>query len=204
MQVIGITGGVGCGKSTVLAYLIEKYHVQAVQADVVARKLQEKGQKVFLDIVEAFGRSILDEAGELDRSALAEIVFHDEAKRKFLNGIVHPAVKRRILQDIEEAKAAGCQWFFIEAALLIESGYGEICQELWYVDADPAARASRLKASRGYSQERFERMSASQLDRQTFLQHCQVVIHNDGTEEEMKAAVDAQMRRLASAGEHVR
>lgn len=102
MKVIGITGGVGSGKSAVLKLLEEEYHAVVVQLDEVAKALQRKGTPCWKAIVEAFGREILDENEELDRKKLAQIVFQSSEKLEQLNGIVHPAVKQQVLLDIEE------------------------------------------------------------------------------------------------------
>lgn len=95
MKVIGITGGVGSGKSAVLKLLEEEYHAVVVQLDEVAKALQRKGTPCWKAIVEAFGREILDENEELDRKKLAQIVFQSSEKLEQLNGIVHPAVNSR-------------------------------------------------------------------------------------------------------------
>lgn len=102
MKVIGITGGVGSGKSAVLKLLEEEYHAVVVQLDEVAKALQRKGTPCWKAIVEVFGREILDENEELDRKKLAQIVFQSSEKLEQLNGIVHPAVKQQVLLDIEE------------------------------------------------------------------------------------------------------
>ena len=102
MKVIGITGGVGSGKSAVLKLLEEEYHAVVVQLDEVAKALQRKGTPCWKAIIEAFGREILDENEELDRKKLAQIVFQSSEKLEQLNGIVHPAVKQQVLLDIEE------------------------------------------------------------------------------------------------------
>lgn len=201
MNVIGITGGVGSGKSAVLSYVREAYGAQVIQADLVAKQLQEKGQQVFLDIVEAFGASILAEDGSLDRAALAEIVFHDETELKLLNSIVHPAVTRRILRDIEIAKGAGCRWLFVEAALFFEAKYDAFCEEVWYIDTADEVRIRRLISSRDYTREKILRMFANQMPREEFLARCKVRIDNSGRPEETREQIDIQMKRLMTESE---
>ena len=106
MKVIGITGGVGAGKSQILEYLNNKYGATICQADAVGKKLQKKGTECFDAIVAHFGTEILDAKGELDREKLADIVFSDKVELSVLNSIVHPAVKEEIYKKIakEERK----------------------------------------------------------------------------------------------------
>ena len=154
MKVIGITGGVGSGKSAVLKLLEEEYHAVVVQLDEVAKALQRKGTPCWKAIVEAFGREILDENEELDRKKLAQIVFQSSEKLEQLNGIVHPAVKQQVLLDIEEKRKEKTELYVLEAALLLEAGYAKICEETWFIYTEESVRRERLKASRGFSDER--------------------------------------------------
>ena len=101
MKVLGITGGIGAGKSTVLSYLEEKYHARVIQADLTARQLQQPGGVCFRNIVEEFGREILNREGNLDREKLSKTVFSDLGKLKRLNELVHPYVKEEIKRQIE-------------------------------------------------------------------------------------------------------
>lgn len=203
MQVIGITGGVGCGKSTVLTYLEEAYHGVILQTDGIAKALQEKGQQVFYEIVKAFGESILDTNGSLDRSALAEIVFHDEMELKLLNSIVHPAVKRRVVKDIARARDEGVEFLFLESALLLEENYDAICDEMWYIYADDAIRIRRLMDSRGYGLEKITSMMKNQKTKDDFMQHCQIMIDNSGSWEKTAAQIDRQMKQLKEQKDEV-
>ena len=136
MKVFGITGGVGAGKSEVLTYLGQNYDATVIQADEAGYLVMLPGGECYGEIVKLFGRQITTETGELDRKRIAEIVFQDEEKLKALNAIVHPAVKRYIKKAIAAAEKAGTEYVFVEAALLIEEKYDEICDELWYIYAD--------------------------------------------------------------------
>ena len=119
MKVIGITGGVGSGKSRVLAYLEDVYGAVICQMDETARDLQKKGTRCFDRIVESFGTGILDRQGELDRAALGSIVFANEEKMRQLNGIVHPEVIREVERDIRSNAEKGKRLYVVEAALLL-------------------------------------------------------------------------------------
>lgn len=193
MKVLGITGGVGSGKSEVLRCLESEYGACVCQLDEVARKLQKRGNACYDRIVETFGKSILLENAELDRQKLAAVIFEDEAKRNILNEIVHPQVKRWVEQDIIEKRKHKVPLYVVEAALLPEAGYGDICQEMWYIYADEGARRERLKKSRGYSDEKISRMIASQSPEHVFRNACQIVIDNSGTFEATKKQIGEQL-----------
>lgn len=188
MKVLGITGGVGSGKSMVLEYLEEAYGAFVCQMDETARNLQKKGTRCFERIVEAFGPEILDSRGELDRAALGCIVFSSEDRLRQLNGIVHPEVIREVELDIRKKAAEGMQLYVVEAALLPDVGK-ELCDELWYIYADENVRRERLKASRGYTDDKISQMIASQPEEERFRSVCSVVIDNSGDFEDTKKQI---------------
>lgn len=181
MKVLGITGGVGAGKSTVLAYLSKKYAARVVQADQVAHFLQEPGQTCYYRIIETFGSSILNGDQTISREQLAKAVFNNQENLKKLNNIIHPAVKEYIVKEIEAAGKKGkVPFFVIEAALLIEDRYDLICDEIWYIHAGKEVRKQRLMVSRGYSEEKAENIMKSQLSEEEFLTNSQFVVDNSG------------------------
>ena len=130
--------------------------------------------------METFGSGILDEQGDLNRAALGSIVFASEEKLAQLNGIVHPEVIRQVAQDIRSKAAQGRTLYVVEAALLPDVGK-ELCDELWYIYADENVRRERLKASRGYTDEKISQMIASQPREERFRSSCSVVIDNSGS-----------------------
>lgn len=180
MKVLGITGGVGAGKSTVLSYMERQYGVRVIQADRVAYDLQQPGQKCYEEIVDFFGTEILQkEDGTIDRGLLAKRVFGDEKQLARLNQIVHPAVKSWIRTEIEKEKERGTIPFLvIEAALLLEDHYDEICDEIWYIYTDPGVRARRLAESRGYTEEKTQQIMKNQLSDEEYRKNCEFVIDN--------------------------
>ena len=188
MKVIGITGGVGSGKSRVLAYMRDAYGAVICQMDETARSLQKKGTRCFDRIVEAFGTGILDGQGELDRAALGSIVFASEEKLTQLNGIVHPEVIRLVEKDIRSKAEGGRKLYVVEAALLPDVGK-ELCDELWYIYADENVRRERLKTSRGYTDDRISQMIGSQPEEERFRASCSVVIDNSGDFEDTKKQI---------------
>lgn len=191
MKVIGITGGVGCGKTTVLRLLLERCHARVILADDVAKELMQKGQRVYNQIVDELGREILLENGDLNRRKLAEIIFCDSKRRMALNHIVHPAVKKHIVEEVADCRARQqYDYVFIEAALLIEDHYETICEEFWYVHANTQVRRKRLKESRGYTDERIDAMLQSQLSEEEFKKACRVVIDNSNDLEHTIAQIE--------------
>ncbi len=178
MKIIGITGGVGSGKSRVLSYIEDTYSCTICQADHVAWDLQKPGEKGYMQIVECFGEKVLDADGTLNRKALGAIVFSDQDELYKLNAIMHPVVKERIRERIAEEENVGTELFVLEAALLIEEHYDEICDELWYIYTDEKIRRERLKSSRGYSDEKIDAMMKTQLSEEMFRKKCKVVIDN--------------------------
>lgn len=179
MKVLGITGGVGAGKSTVLDYLNHRYHARVIQADLAGKMLQQPGQECYEKIVEAFGGEILQEDKSICREKLASLVFADRRKLQMLNAIVHPAVKRHITDEIERERRSGDHpLFVIEAALLLEDRYDLICDEIWYVYTDPQVRMRRLAKSRGYSEEKTKSIISNQLGDREYREKCNFVIDN--------------------------
>lgn len=195
MKIIGITGGIGSGKSTVLKEMESRYHAVICEADEVARNLEEPGEECYEKIVREFGTQILEENGTIDRARLAAIVFGDEKKLGVLNNIVHPAVKRKIQELIEKERERGSRLFVVEAALLLEEHYETICDEIWYIYAEESVRRKRLKSSRGYSDEKINAILRSQQTEETFRALCHKVIYNgeefERTCEELEKAVES-------------
>ena len=169
MKVLGITGGVGSGKSTVLNYLKESYGAYLIECDEVARQLQEPGETCYRPMIELFGKQAVKPDNTIDRS-------EDRLLREKLNAIVHPAVKQRVRQLI--AEHADYPLIVVEAALLLDDHYDEICDEIWYIYADEDARRMRLKSSRGYSDERITSMFRSQRSDASFRSLCALTIDN--------------------------
>ena len=183
MKVIGITGGVGCGKSSILELINKHVNAFILRSDELAKDLEKKGEICYKPLVELLGTGILDEDEEINPKKMAAAIFEEDndERLKKVNGIIHPCVKKRILELIETKRKEGkYDYFFIEAALLIEDHYDLICDELWYIYASINTRADRLRRTRGYSDEKIKGIMSSQLDEDTFRKNCKVVIDNDG------------------------
>lgn len=178
-KILGITGGVGAGKSTILAYLSEKYQARVIELDKVAHHCMQPGTDCFGRIVKTFGRAVLTEDGSICRPALSKIVFADRNKVEVLNQIVHPAVKNYIRAEIKKEKEKGSAPFMVlEAALLLEDHYDKICDEIWYVYVNDEVRTARLYASRGYTPEKTREVLKNQKSDEEFRRFCQLVIDN--------------------------
>ena len=198
-MVIGLTGGIGAGKSAVMEYLQEK-GCYTILADDVARKLQEKGGVIYNKMLEVFGTDILGEDGQLDRNSVASVVFSDEKRLSQLNAIVHPAVREKILSLIAENKDR-YPHIVIEAALLIEEHYEDVVEEFWYVDAADEIRIKRLMENRGYTREKCLSIMNRQLSREEYVRHCKVVLDNSTTLDEVRAQVDHALIETKQEGE---
>lgn len=185
MRLIGITGGVGAGKTTILEYIREHYLCRIYLADEVAHAVKEPGEPCYEALVSLLGRGILDEDGHIHRGRMAERIFRDEGLLARVNAIVHPAVQDFLLERIREARQEGrTELFFIEAALLIECGYGDIVDEMWYIHASEDVRRKRLAESRGYSPEKIEQIMENQLTEDEFRRGSDFVIDNSKAPEE--------------------
>ena len=150
MKIIGITGGVGSGKSSLLQYIGSRYDCRILFADAIAKELEEPGGSCYEDLVRLLGRQILQENGKIDSVRMSELIFHNGNLLSEVNLILHPAVRGTIQSEIEAEKRSGkVRFFFIEAALLIECGYEEIVDEIWFIHAPRDVRRKRLQKERG-------------------------------------------------------
>lgn len=182
MKVYGITGGAGTGKSEVIRMLQDDFRGYVIMADEVARELTQKGHVSYRLIVDYFGRDILMEDGEIDRRKLADHVFNNEEALEKLNSMTHPYVKEEIKRQIAEAEASGNYCFAaVEAALLLECGYENICDEFWYVYTKPEIRRQRMKENRNYSDEKVDAVMRNQQPDEVFFDKCAFVIENNTT-----------------------
>ena len=192
--IIGILGGVGSGKSTVLNYITSHYQAEAIYADEVGRELMRPGKSVYYALLEVYGDALLSADGTIDKEKLSAIVYESETSQKEVNGIEHPLIKSEIESRILNARA---RVIFLEAALLIEGGLKEICDEIWMITADREIRIRRLMENRQYSRKRCEAIMALQMDEQTMKKHAQIRIDNGNDFSETQDAVDYYMNVLS-------
>ena len=157
---IGLTGPIGCGKSTVAGWLGEHPGVVVIDADVVAREVVEPGEPALAAVFARFGEDLRRDDGSLDRAALGRIVFADPEALRDLEAIVHPEVRQRILAELAEAAADGADAVVVEAIKLVEGGLAELCDEVWLVTCDPQAQRERLVGRGSSSPEADQRIGA--------------------------------------------
>ncbi len=213
MKFIGITGGVGAGKSAILSYLAKKPKTKVMLADEIAHELMEPGTDCYRQIVKQFAREDIfgeqvfssdfsDEEADgieqrpFDKGKLAQVIFSNAKKREEMNAIVHPAVKEYVRKQYAlEQEKGQLELLVLEAALLIEEEYDEICDELWYIYTSEENRRKRLVESRGYSQEKINQIFNSQLSEREFREGTQVTIDNNGDLEETYNQIEKALRR---------
>ena len=196
MKVIGITGGIGTGKSTILNILEKDYGAYIVETDKLAHQLMSPGEKAYQSIVETFGEDILCDDRTIDRGKLGAIVFNDKEQLSQLNQIVHPAVKQHILCDIESKNKQGTvEYYVVEAALLIEAGYKEICDEMWYIYASQDVRIRRLIDGRGGDENKWLQVIANQSSEEYYRIHCDAVIDNGNSIEKTLVMIKELLKK---------
>lgn len=194
MRLIGITGGVGAGKSEILQYIRKHYKCEIYLADQVAHEVQSPGQPCYQKMVELMGNGILQEDGTIDRAKMASRIFLEKELLLKVNALVHPAVQTYLLDRVKEARQnPEVELFFIEAALLIETGYKEIADEMWYIYADEKVRRNRLEASRGYTPQKISQIMNKQLSEEAFREACDFMIDNSGTLEDSFRQIDERL-----------
>ena len=182
-MVIGVTGGVGTGKSSVLEYLKNACHADIIMADEIAKELMMPPQPVYQAILQAFGPEILvsdEPMSPVNRAALAALVFKDREKLLLLNSLVHPAVKEFIREQIRQLKERGSELIVLETAILLEAGYHVFVDELWAIHTDYEVRVQRLLSSRGYSREKTISIMNSQKKPEEVETAADFVIDNSG------------------------
>lgn len=225
MITIGVTGGVGAGKSEILRYLENRYNCRVLLSDDAAKELELKGRALYEPLVRLLSDSgpekeqamsdlpseeresegmpheaLLLENGEINKAEMARRIFADEKLLQKVNELVHPAVNRYILDEIERERRSGAREFFVlESALLVENGYDRIVDSMWYIYCDREVRRERLRASRGYSDEKITRIMGNQVSEEEYRRACDIVIDNTGdltAEDGALAQVDAAIAGL--------
>ncbi|MGD6967595.1 dephospho-CoA kinase [Rossellomorea vietnamensis] len=188
-SIIGLTGGIASGKSTVSSLLAQKGFT-VVDADLAARKVAEPGEPAYLKIVETFGQDILNKEGTLDRAALGSIIFHNEERRKELNGIVHPAVRAEMLAEKEKAFENGKQTVVMDIPLLFESNLTWMVEKTVVVYVDRDTQLSRLMLRNGLTEEEAEARVNSQMSLDEKRNLADAVLDNRGTIDETGVQLD--------------
>lgn len=198
MLIVGLTGNIAAGKSSVAALLAAR-GVPIIDADVLAREAVAKGSPALATIIQRWGKDILAPDGSLDRGALRRIVFEKPRERAALNAIVHPEVARRRDRALAAAAAAGVRLVVVDVPLLFEVGLEHTVDRIVLVDAPVDIRRERIVRDRGLSPEEADAMIAAQIPSERKRERAHDVIENDGSREQLAERVDALWRNLEAA-----
>ena len=200
MRVIGLTGGMGTGKSEVAAALAE-LGAEVIDADAEGHLAYRSGTAGWQRVVELFGRDILDAEGQVDRAKLGSLVFGDPWALASLNGAVHPLIRERIEARLAELSASGAGIAVVDAAVLYQAGWDDLTDEVWVVTAPPDSVAERLRAQRGMSERTLRRRLEAQGPAEAPARRADVVIDNAGSLRELRDRVGGLWRqRILSGG----
>lgn len=183
---VGLSGGIGSGKSTV-ADLFARHHVPVIDTDRIARDIVRPGEPALDQIVREFGKDVLDAGGNLDRARLRTRVFNDTDARLRLEAILHPRIRATVLSELSSLQAPYC---LIVVPLLIETGFRELMDRVLVVDADEARQVERTTARDGVSVEAAHKILAAQAKREERLAQADDVIINNGTLEQLAREVE--------------
>ena len=189
MRVIGLTGGVGSGKSYVAHRLQELYGIELLIADELGHVAMEPGTDSFDQIVARFGTDVVMPDGTLDRKRLADLIFHDSQALEDMNRIVHPAVKEYLADFINKRRELSGT-ILLENAILYETGCDAFCNEVWYVSVPEEIRIKRLMADRSYSQEKSRAIIARQQPEFFFREKADRVIDNTGNKQDLDKVLE--------------
>jgi len=195
MKVIGLTGGIASGKSTVSSIAVE-FGIPVIDADQIAREIVAKGKPALVEIIEYFGNEVLNEKGDLNRRALGKIVFHDKKKLEELNRITHPRIIEEINNKIETCRnIERLPMIIVDAALLIETDMRKLVDEVWLVVADEKAQISRLMNRDGLSEEEAKERIQSQMSTSEKKKYADIIIENSGDLKHLKVQVKRHIIR---------
>ena len=199
IRVIGLTGGIAAGKTTVSQMLREK-GAWLIDADSVGHQVIAPDGEAFAEVVRAFGEGILDEKGAIDRKKLGAVVFADPDNLKKLNAISHPLMARRMATEIEAVQDRRHEektpLILLDAAILFEARWDILCDEAWVVVAEPEVTIPRLMERNKFSREEAQARLNAQIGNQERILRAKRVIHNDGNLETLRARVDEIWREV--------
>ncbi|MBM3933306.1 MAG: dephospho-CoA kinase [SAR202 cluster bacterium] len=196
MITIGLTGGIGTGKSTVAA-ILKELGAEVIDADKVGHEVYRNGAPGWAAVVSAFGEGILAENGEVDRRKLGAIVFADKAALEHLNAIVHPLIRERVQAMLDDARARGVEVAVVEAAVMVESRWSSLVDEIWVTDAAEERAIERVCGRNGLTEEAVRARIKSQMPQSRRILLADVVIENNGSKDELQARVEALWRDRA-------
>ncbi len=188
MHVIGLTGGIASGKSTVTTFFRDR-GIPVIDADVLGHRTYEPGTDTYRKVIEAFGSDIVAPDGTIDRKALGARVFGRPDELKKLTDIVWPGIRRLASEQLAEFEAAGNTLVVLEAAVLFEAGWEDLVDEIWVTVVDPEIAVERLRTRNGLDPEAARARIASQLSNAERIARAHVVIENNGTLDELRERI---------------
>lgn len=195
MYVIGITGGVGSGKSLVAKIASKKYNAGLLIADELGHIVTEPGKPAFKKIIEMHGSGILGQDGSIDRKKLADIIFSNDKARSAINSIIHPEVMLYIENYINE-RSGQDGYIILETAIMYETGCDRFCDETWYVYVPEDTRIKRLAKNRGYTEEKSRSIIKKQKPDSFFIERAGRVIDNTGSIKDLENIIARMPGRL--------
>lgn len=195
MKIIGITGGIGSGKTTVSEYLKDKGY-RIVDADAISHELSVPGSTLVKELGEEFGEDLVNEKGVLNRRELAKRAFSTPEGKAKLDEITHREILKKIREDIETAKEEGLEIIFLDVVLLFEVGLDKECNETWVVDASEDIRLARVIGRDGFIPEEIRKRMRSQMDSQEKKERATYVLNNDGTLETLYDQIEIRLLEL--------
>jgi len=190
--VLGITGGIGSGKSTV-SHILEELGAVIIDADVISRQVVMPGEKALEELTDEFGKDILDDWGQLKRKLLAKKVFNDNKKLQILNSIVHKYVAKRIKDNVKEQLIKKTRVIVIDAPIPIKIGFLDLCDQVWTVAASMELRIERIMNRNGMSFEEAVSRIKSQIPDEEYIKIANTVIYNDKDIFYLKEEVNRQV-----------
>lgn len=179
MIILGITGGIGCGKSEICQELKNRYGAFVMTADTISHEMLKPGSSCYDELTELLGEEMKKPDGSFDRKKVGDLAFAKPEIITGMNEILHPAVLDRIFDLLDLAEQKKRKLAVIEAALLLEAGYKQYCTEVWYIYASEKTRVKRLKASRALSDEKIANIMSNQLSEEEFREACDYTIDNN-------------------------
>lgn len=194
MIIIGLTGGIGSGKSTV-SDILKEQGIPVVDGDRIAREVVEPHRPAYDEIVRVFGTEVLQQDGTLNRKHIGEIVFSDPEKLSMLNSITHKEIYRVILERLESLKETGTTLVFLDVALLFETGFDQLTDRVWVVDAPDAVRVERIQKRDGLREEEILKRIQSQMSREMRNTKGDLVLDNSKGREELKAQILQELKQ---------
>lgn len=202
MKIIGLTGGIGSGKSTV-ARSLQEHGFPIVDADLIAREIVEPGQPALAELAKEFGADILNADGSLDRGLLASRAFTNKDTTQRLNDITHPRINQRTQELFDEARENGAEAVIYDMPLLIDKGLHKDMDATIVVHAAEHVRLERLTTKRGLDVDDVRRRINAQIDDETRKQHADILLDNNGTEEDLTKQIAQAVDKIKQLTKHL-